>query len=285
MPIMQVNGVPLHYHVKGKGTPIVFIHPPFIASQEFRYQAYQLSERYKTITFDIRGHGHSGSSDAPLTFPLIVEDMKQLLNALQLEQAYVCGYSTGAMVALEALLTYPHRFKGGILVSGFSEISDPLTRFRILASIIASAKPFKAMLGFSISWGNADNRLTFDNLRNDAKHGDPVKWKEYSRYSYHYRCTDRLHEIKQPMLLVSGELDRQFRRYAHMMHELLPDSELYLLRGMKHQLPTKAPDKLSGIIERWIARREEREMTGSSRTSASLEWTAPNPADESVVEV
>jgi pimeloyl-ACP methyl ester carboxylesterase len=47
------------------------------------------------ITFDIRGHGKSQYSNKPLTFPLIVEDIKLLLDHLEVEKAFICGYSTG----------------------------------------------------------------------------------------------------------------------------------------------------------------------------------------------
>lgn len=254
MPMMNVNGVSLHYHIQGRGTPVIFIHPPYIASRIFQYQKYQLSEQHKAVTFDIRGHGRSGSSPVPLTFPVIVEDMKQLLDALDIEQAYVCGYSVGSMVALEALLTSPQRFCGGIMISGTPAIQDVMTRSQVVAGAVASTPRSKSALGFTIAWGNADNRLTFDHLRNEAHHGDPAKWKEYSRCCLTFDCADRLFRIKQPMLLIYGERDHQFHRYAHLMHDQLPDSELYFIRGMRHQLPTKAPEKVSNLISQWIAK-------------------------------
>lgn len=257
MPMMNVNGVSLHYHAQGRGTAVIFVHPPYIASRVFQYQKYQLSEQHKAVTFDLRGHGHSSSSPVPLTIPVIVEDMKQLMNALDIEQAYVCGFSVGAMVALEALLTSPQRFCGGIIVSGMPVISDFMTRAQMLAGSITSTSKTKAALGFAIAWGNADNRLTFDHLRNDASHGDPVKWKEYSRSCLTFDCTDRLMRIKQPVLLIYGEKDGQFHRYAHLMHEQLSHNELYFIRGMKHQLPTKAPDKVSQLISQWIAKHDD----------------------------
>src|SRR5690554_6750965 len=100
-----INGVSMYYHIEGKGIPVLFIHPPLLTSANFLYQR-QLSEQYQIITFDIRGHGHSESSKTPLTYPLIVNDMIQLLNLLEIEQCYVCGYSTGGSIALEAMLTY-----------------------------------------------------------------------------------------------------------------------------------------------------------------------------------
>jgi pimeloyl-ACP methyl ester carboxylesterase len=101
MPKANVNGTILHYHVHGRGTPIVFIHPPLLNRAVFRYQEVQLTDPFQVITFDIRGHGFSPPSETPLTYTLIAEDIKALLDHLNIRQAYLCGYSTGGGIALE----------------------------------------------------------------------------------------------------------------------------------------------------------------------------------------
>jgi len=259
MPIAEINGIPIHYHVQGSGTPIVCIHPPFIASRIFNYQKYQLSETHRIITFDIRGHGHSGTSSQPLTYPILVEDMKQLLDFLGVDKAYVLGYSTGGQAALAALLTYPSKFLGGIVISGMSEVSDMITKSRMLAAGSAAKFRIKDAVAIPVAWGNADNRTTFENLHEDAKFGDPIKWKEYNNYAMSYNCTDRLHGIKVPMLLIYGEKDTTFHRYGHMLNDRLPNSRMYFIRDMKHQIPTKAADKVTTLIGEWIAQQEERD--------------------------
>lgn len=121
MPTAYINGTDLYYEKRGDGFPIIFIHPPLLTSANFRYQQVQLAGQFTVITFDIRGHGRSGASEALVTYDLIVEDMLRLLDHLSIPEAYVCGYSTGGSIALEAMLTHPDRFTGGILVSAMSE--------------------------------------------------------------------------------------------------------------------------------------------------------------------
>ena len=82
MPMLYADGISLHYSVRGKGVPIVFIHPPVLTSVNFQYQMEELSEEFKVITFDIRGHGRSQYSRQPVTYPLIIEDIKHLLAVL-----------------------------------------------------------------------------------------------------------------------------------------------------------------------------------------------------------
>src|SRR5690606_126292 len=116
MPMISVNGVDLHVHQQGRNNApaIVFIHPPLLNSENFNYQMASLSDEFRTIAFDLRGHGFSGSSGQAFSYALLAEDIKQLLDKLDIEKAYLCGYSTGATVALEAMLAHPERYYGGI---------------------------------------------------------------------------------------------------------------------------------------------------------------------------
>ncbi|CAH0294529.1 hypothetical protein SRABI96_04382 [Peribacillus sp. Bi96] len=54
MPMLDVDGISLYYSVKGKGIPIVFIHPPVLTSVNFQYQMEELSEEFKDCMKDCR---------------------------------------------------------------------------------------------------------------------------------------------------------------------------------------------------------------------------------------
>lgn len=254
MPFANLNGTTLHYQVKGDGLPIIFIHPPLLTRANFNYQVAQLSGMYKVITFDIRGHGHSvASHQQSLTYPLIVEDMKQLMDHLGIQQAYVCGYSTGGSIALEAILTYPDRFYGGMLVSAMSEVSDFYLRARIKMAVSMCKLKARNALVYAICRGNADRRHTFYQLSRDARLGKVANWRQYYNYSLVYNCTERLGEIRKPMLLIYGKKDHSFYRYADILEQGLPNNKLVLIQGVSHQIPTKAALSLEEIIKQWLA--------------------------------
>ena len=82
MPLLDLGSISLFYQVKGEGPSIVFIHPPLLTSANFEYQVDELSKNFRVITFDIRGHGRSHYSDQPITYSLIVEDIKNLLKMI-----------------------------------------------------------------------------------------------------------------------------------------------------------------------------------------------------------
>ncbi|RAV00609.1 alpha/beta fold hydrolase [Paenibacillus sp. YN15] len=255
MPMAFVNGTRLHYHVEGRGIPLIFIHPPLLNQEIFNYQKAQLSDAFKIITFDIRGHGLSDASPAAVTYPLVVEDMRQLLEHLDVREAVVCGYSTGGGIALEAMLAHPQTFTGGILISAMSEASDWYLKGRIRAASGLSRIKAKRLLGGLVGWGNADMSLTFNNLYKGAVQGDSRNIRQYYDYSLTYSCTDQLSSIEQPVLLLYGEEDAAFHRYARMLEARLPYRDLVFIEKASHQLPTKAPRTMNRIVEQWVSRR------------------------------
>lgn len=262
MPYANINGAELYYKTYGSGVPIVFIHAPLLTSANFRYQQAQLSTEYQVITFDIRGHGRSRQSDVPITYKLIVEDMRQLLNYLKIDRAFIAGYSTGGSIALEAMLTYPGLFMGGILISAMSEASDFVLRNRIRIAIGLSCwKPAVQLLRLGITWGNSDSLRTFRNLLEDSKQGNSRNIHELYKYSLKYNCTERLSDIKEPVLLLYGEKDWGFKRYCKILQQNLRRSKLVFLKAEKHQLPTKAADEINEVMRHWIVKAVEDNQT------------------------
>jgi pimeloyl-ACP methyl ester carboxylesterase len=252
MAMLELDGVSSYFSVMGEGTPIVFIHPPLLTSEYFRYQSAELSHTYKVITFDIRGHGRSQYSPKPITYHLITEDITRLLDHLGIKKAFLCGYSSGASLVLEFMINYPDRALGAILVSGMSESSDFYLCQRISLAVKLAKPATFSLLAKAITYGNADSNETFKTLYDASVKGDIRNIKQYFQYSLNYDCTDQLEHIKQPILLVYGKKDKSFHRYANLLKDKLPCSELNFIDNVKHQIPTKASAELNRLIAHFV---------------------------------
>lgn len=252
MPMLDVDGCSLYYTVKGEGIPILFIHPPVLTHVNFEYQLEELSKTFQVIVFDIRGHGRSKYSNQSITYPLIAEDIRRLLDHLQIEKTFVCGYSTGSSVALQFLLNFNERSLGGILVGGMSEVRDGYLKKKILLGVKLAKAGAASFLAFSISWGNSNTRKLFKKMFKEAKKGNAKNFEQYYRYSLHYNCTDQLRDVQLPVLLVYGQKDPSFYEHAKLLQKILPHNELIFIANTKHQIPTKAAGKLNEVIQHFI---------------------------------
>ena len=62
-----------------------------------------------------------------------------------------------------------------------------------------------------------------------------------------------LHEIKQPCLVLTGELDGGCNpRLNQLIDDELPDSQLVILEGIKHSLLIEASDKLLPHLKKFL---------------------------------
>lgn len=251
MTMIRIHGVNLYYITKGQGIPIIFVHPPILTSTSFSAQLRGLSKQYQIIAFDIRGHGKSSPSKATVTYSLIASDIKELMNALQIDKAFLCGYSTGGSVVLEFLLLYPDRAHGGIIIGGISEVHDVRLKVRIALGMLLAKWGAMKTLAFSLAWSNSERRMRWKTFQ-DAQLGNSENAEQYYRYSLKYHCTDQLPQIRRPVLLVYGEKDKGFHSYGKLLHELLPQNEFIVIRDVKHQIPSKASRQLHQAITHFV---------------------------------
>jgi 3-oxoadipate enol-lactonase len=115
MTSIRINHINLAYTDVGSGPPIVLIHGyPFNRSL-WTEQADALRSKYRVVTPDLRGFGESDSSQGPATMNQLAEDVADLMDRLEIEQAVIGGLSMGGYVALAFARMVPARVKALIL--------------------------------------------------------------------------------------------------------------------------------------------------------------------------
>ncbi len=106
----MADDVKLFYSEAGQGTPVVLLHG-FPLTGDIWYQQQQgLSDGYRVITPDLRGHGRSPAPPGVYEMDLLAGDVLALLDTLLIKQAVIMGHSMGGYVALAAWKRAPDRF-------------------------------------------------------------------------------------------------------------------------------------------------------------------------------
>jgi 3-oxoadipate enol-lactonase len=100
--------VKLNFSDAGHGTPVVLLHGFPLSSAIWRQQQ-QLSDLYRVITPDLRGHGQSPDPPGVYEMESLALDVLALLDSLVIAKAAIVGHSMGGYVALAAWNLAPHR--------------------------------------------------------------------------------------------------------------------------------------------------------------------------------
>jgi non-heme chloroperoxidase len=92
------DGVRLHYIEAGSGKPLVMIPGWSQTAAQFRAQLAGLSDRYRVIALDMRGHGESDKPDHGYRIQRLSQDVHEFLVANGLTNVTLAGHSMGCSV-------------------------------------------------------------------------------------------------------------------------------------------------------------------------------------------
>jgi 3-oxoadipate enol-lactonase len=105
----KVNNIKIAYDDVGSGPPIVLVHGYPFNRTMWNEQVAALSDNYRVIRLDLRGHGESESSEGPSTMNLMANDIASLLDQLGVSRAVIGGLSMGGYVTLAFYQLFPSR--------------------------------------------------------------------------------------------------------------------------------------------------------------------------------
>lgn len=126
MPYLETDGLRIHYAVRGKGSPALFIHHYFGNSDAWQAQADALSRYYRVISVDLRAHGRSGLANGRLRMVDMAEDIRRLLTTLDVGPAHLIGASLGGLISLHLAREQAEIVRSAIVV-GPPLLSEPTT--------------------------------------------------------------------------------------------------------------------------------------------------------------
>lgn len=120
MPYFDNEGVKIHYEIEGEGPDLFMIHGFAASMQGNWYDANwvkELKDKNCLILVDCRGHGQSDKPTDPSQYgrSKMREDIEKLQDHLSIEKANFMGYSMGAGIVMNLLLTRPERMNSAIL--------------------------------------------------------------------------------------------------------------------------------------------------------------------------
>lgn len=252
MPYAPVDDTTIYYEMYGEGEPIVFIHPPAMGHVAFKNQL-KLANRCKVIVFDIRGHGRSGyMKNETVTISKIAADLQKLLHYLRIQQATLCGYSYGGLIALEYAINYPEQVKKLILCSSFPEVSSFLLKQQFKAGLLFAKMNAISILGALLGLSHASQKEYKKEIKKYAELTNPNILYHLYKDGLTYKCTEKLAQIDAPILLVYGSKNKYIHKHHRHFVKRHKDTKTVFIEGTGHQIPTKHSDKFNAIIEDFV---------------------------------
>jgi pimeloyl-ACP methyl ester carboxylesterase len=247
------SGYDSRLSVCGEGPAVVLVPGMNGTGELFYRQVPRLQRSYRVATYALRDDAES--------LDLLAADLAQVIDTVAPveRRAIVVGESFGGAVALTFALAYPDRIAALVVLNSFPHFT-PQIRLRL------------AIAGLMVlPWGAMPlvRRLTASRLHSAHTHRAEVKQfieltTHASRDGYlnrlkllrRFDVRDRLHDIRQPTLLLASEHDHLVPAVAEAryMAARVPSSVMRILSGHGH-ICLIAPDlDLAHILNEWQER-------------------------------
>ncbi len=262
MPLFKHDDIELYYLTEGEGEPLVLVHGFGTKHQAWNFQIPYFEKKMKVIALDNRGVGKSSRPDYPYTIDMFVEDIKHLLDYLNInEKIHLCGISLGGMIVQNFVLKYPNRVKTLILcaTSAYYEPGPLLESFKAIETISLDER-IQALLPFVHSRAFIrklkKDRDFFNSIKEDTLFitpiNDPTQFKDYMNQANAMATHDTrtlLNKIIVPTLIFSASKDRMIPlSHQEFLYEEIPNSKLEIIEGCGHAFTIEQPDKVNGLM-------------------------------------
>ncbi|MFX1570092.1 MAG: alpha/beta fold hydrolase [Promethearchaeota archaeon] len=270
MSSAYVNGINISYEIRGTGFPIIFIHGFGAKKEVWKPQTKELSKKFKTITIDLRGTGKSDRPNYPYSMKMFVDDIKGLMDFLQISKIHLIGRSFGGMIAQHFALSYPEFLDKLILISTNygrpdTEWVEIIKNNRLHEIDLLKLNPENAFWeglrwrfhqNFQKELKNNPNKLFFNQFSaeslikesaiNPSRPQDIINQAEAMKSHY---TLEKLNQIRNETLLIAASHDRLTPKSVMMeINEKIPNSTLKIIEKAGHFMTLSRAPEVNKII-------------------------------------
>ncbi len=226
----NIRGIKIYCEIYGSGKPLLMIHGNGGSIKSLENNIPYFSKKYKVIVADSRAQGKSRDTGDSLSFEMMADDEAALLDALNIDSAYVLGWSDGGINALLLAMRHPEKVIK-------------------LASTGANLWPDSTALIPPV-W--IDEKNYFDSSKNKhfTTEKDKNDWKVFLLDWYQPNISlTALSAIKCPSLIISGDHDVITLEHTVLIYKNIPTALLWILPNSGHGTLVEHKDEFNKKVD------------------------------------
>ena len=259
--LREVNGVRLNVMDEGEGHPIVFLHGLGGCWRDWEPQLDSLSDRFRCVVIEHRGHGRSELTRGAYSTRLFADDAAAVCAQLGIEHAHVVGLSMGGLVAQALAVGHPGLVDTMVLCDTGLGMRSKRAEFLRRAADDTRAKGFgdsrgvlpESSPGWSAKTIAEHPEIMRNNLR-ESESADPDAWARAAIAVAEHDLTGEIESVTAPVLVIWGDSDEVIPiASAALLQGVFPDAELVVLPDAGHVANLEAPREFDAAITTFFA--------------------------------
>ena len=262
------DGVRLYVEQSGEGTPIIFVHEFAGDHRSWEPQVRYFSRRYRCVTYSARGYD---PSDVPSDVEAYSQDrarddIRAVMDALDIETAHVVGLSMGGFATLHFGLHYPERVLSLVVAGcGYGAEPDARAQFKSEAETMADRILAEGMAAVGAGYAEGPTRVQFQNkdlrgwtefrdqLCEHSTEGSSLTMRGYqARRPSLYDLGEAMTGLTVPTLIVNGDEDEPCLEVGLFMKRQIPAAGLLIMPKTGHTMNLEEPAAFNTSLDEFF---------------------------------
>ena len=243
------NGVNIHYEDHGAGPAVLLSHGYSATSQMWKGQVDALTDRYRVITWDMRGHGETDSPEdqGEYSEAKTVDDMAAILRHLGLKTAVIGGLSLGGYMSLAFNVAHPDMVRALMLFDCGPGYKNPKAREGWNETASKRAENFEAK-GLDALGSSDEVRVSTHKSAEGLARAARGMLAQFDS-----RIIESLETIAVPTLVLVGADDTPFLGASDYMSAKIPGAVRVTVPEAGHAANIHQPAAFNAAVEQFLA--------------------------------
>jgi pimeloyl-ACP methyl ester carboxylesterase len=247
----KLNGIEIEYQDGGRGPAVLLGHGYSATGRMWDGQRAALGDRWRIISWDMRGHGQTDSPADPKQYSaaLTVADMRALLQHCGEPRAVIGGLSLGGYVSLAFYLAHPRMVRALVICDsgpGYRN-ADARATWNQRAQERAASLESRGLEALGKSREVRESANLHRSAQGLAHAARGMLAQEGSR------VIDGLAGIAVPTLIIVGDQDQPFIAPCEYMAKKIPGARLEVIRGAGHSSNLDQPEAFNRVLLDFLA--------------------------------
>jgi pimeloyl-ACP methyl ester carboxylesterase len=250
----------IFYRRMGEGYPLILLHGAMVNGTMFLLKsvAEELSKNYDVIIPDLRGHGGSKNMPGPYTTVQHAEDIKKLLDALNIKNAYVLGSSYGGVVAQQITYMYPS-VVSKLILDGTISYNRITLREKIEAIValfllrLLGIRRLMRLVKHSPEPGFKNDPALKKEMIKMFADSDTKAAAAVLKEVFTFDSRSWVHNISCPTLIIGGLISIAVPvHHTYFLHDKIKNSQLEIFEDAGHALLWTHSERFISVVKNFL---------------------------------
>jgi pimeloyl-ACP methyl ester carboxylesterase len=247
----KLNGIEIEYQDGGQGSPVLLGHGYSATGRMWDSQRAALGDRYRIISWDMRGHGQTESPADPAQYStaLTVADMRALLQHSAVERAVVGGLSLGGYVSLAFYRAHPEMVRALVICDSGPGYRNAEARAAWNTRAHERAVELESKGLDALAGRSREMREAMGHHRSAQGLAHAARGMLAQQDS---AVIDSLPSIRVPTLVIVGDRDQPFLAPCEYMAKKIPGAQLEVIPDAGHSSNLDQPAIFNRVLGNFL---------------------------------